>query len=307
MSLQEGSHYMRNHQYTPGSGRRQQAVLPGTSSYGRDDTSHMNPVNAATHRFEEGDFVPPGFFQMVSPELFRIPNSSQDWKYSMRREAQQILPFLCLGPWACLKDRAWMGTQGFTLLLAVRDKRLAQVRLVSGEKAATELGIESDTVDIVDNQELISTLPRAVRRINDHILSHSMTHPGSPPKVFIFCETGNGLSAVVVIAYIMVMLNADLPQAIQAVHAQRFCIETDEESRVMLGSFESILAAKGDVEQTRRASRALSVPLSAPRSTSRKRDMDYRREDETMGDAMNVDEGGSQSEPRQFLGPFQDR
>lgn len=268
----------------------------------------MMPFNATTHRFSEGDFVPLGFFQKVNPQLFNVSGTSQDWKYTMRREAQPILPFLYLGPWACLKNRAWLESDGFSLLLAVRDRRLAQLRLVSGEKAATDLGIQADTVDILDNQELISALPRAVHRINDHLLSHSIANPGSPaPKVFIFCETGNGLSAVVVIAYLMVMFNASLAQAIQAVHAQRFCIETDEEARVMLGSFESILAAKGDVEQTRRASRTLSVPLGAPRSTSRKRDMDYRHEDESMADAMDVDEGRGQTEPRRFLGPFQDR
>lgn len=305
MSLGENSQYTRTHQYAAGAGRPNQAI-PLDTSYHREGPLQMMLFTSSAHRFSEGEFVPPGFFEHVSPRLFELPASAPDWKYSMRRAAQEILPFIYLGPWACIKDRYWLESEGFTLLLAVRDRRLALARLVSGEKAASEMGVESDTVDISNNQELISNLPRAIRRINDHVFAYSRMNPARPPKIFLFCETGNGLSAIVLIAYLMVMFNAELPQAIQAVQTHRFCIETDEEARIMLRSFESILEAKRDVEQTRRAVSASPHSLFAPRSVSRKRDMDYRHEDENMGD--NMDTGGIGGEPfRRPLGPFQDR
>ncbi|KAF9884134.1 hypothetical protein FE257_002255 [Aspergillus nanangensis] len=306
MSHGENSQYTRTHQYSAGSGRALLQSCPGTF-YAREDSLQLEPLKPAEHQFAEGEFVPRGFRENVNPNLFAVPNPARDWTYSNRRQAQMLLPFLYLGPWTCLKDRRWLQEEGFTLLLAVRDRRLAQVRLVSGEKVATEMEIESDTVDIVGNQELISILPRAIRRINNHVFSHSVIGHGKPPKIFIFCETGNGVSAVVIIAYLMVMFNAELPQAIHAVHLQRFCIETDDESRMMLASFGSILAAKRDVEQTQRSARMNCLsPGIAPRATSRKRNIAYCNEMET-GDGMDVDDIGDQNGLRKPLGPFQDR
>ncbi|KAL4895905.1 hypothetical protein BDV59DRAFT_173378 [Aspergillus ambiguus] len=304
MSLREDSQYIRTHQYAAGSGRAHQAVSPEASHH-RDESLQMTPFDPSAHRFPEGEFVPVGFFEQVNSRLFDILDPAQDWRYPMRREAQKILPFLYLGPWACVKDRNWLRLEGLTLLLAVRDRRLALARLVSGEKVASELGIEADTVDISNNQELISILPYAIRRINEHLFTYSMMNPGQSPKIFVFCETGSGLSAVLIIAYLMVMFNADSGQAIQAVHIHRFCIETDEESRILLRSFEAILEAKRDVELTRRATRTCSSLSVAQRATSRKRDMDYRQEDDAMGDSMDMDI--EKDALRRPLSPFQDR
>ncbi|KKK12582.1 hypothetical protein P175DRAFT_0499338 [Aspergillus ochraceoroseus IBT 24754] len=305
MSQNMESQYIRTHQYTPGTGRLQQPTYPDPK-YDGYNNNNIESVGPHTHRFPVGEFISPGFFQNVDPCLFSIPKAELEWKYNMRRDAQRILPFLYLGPWSCLGNRAWLKEEGFGLLFAIRDSRLAQARLVSGQRAATELGIEADSMDISNNQELISSLPNVIRRINDHLAGQNRAGPNSPvKKILLFCETGNGLSALVVISYLMVMLNLDLGHALYLVHSQRFCIDMDDLLKPLLFSFESILAAKRDVESAKKASIG-SSSLAAPTTVlAKKRSFADRAESENMAEgSMDIE---TSTPARKPLAPFRDR
>jgi hypothetical protein len=287
-------------------------------SFYDDDNSLQEVIRPTSHDFQEGEFVCPGFFQMVNPENFVHRVVAPDWDYMMRRQAQAILPFLYLGPVSCLKDKAWLAQEGFTLLLAIRNKRSAQARLVSGEKVGAELGIEADAVDVMDNQELISAFPYAIRRINDHLVSPGPAVDSSAPgkKIFVFCESGNERSATVVIAYLMVMLNLNMAVASHLVQLRRFCICIEEPLRELLASFQSILDAKRDVQKAIQASTSNST-LAIPQATvSRKRSIADRLDEPTTtgGDTvgmdmdmnMNIMDDGS-IDSRKPPAPFQDR
>jgi hypothetical protein len=179
--------------------------------------------------------------------------------------------------------------------------------VVSGQKAAAEVGIQTESFDIVDNQDLIARLPQAIRYINDHVSSPAISTTGAPipRKVLVFCETGNGLSALVMIAYMMVMFNMDLNQALNFLHGQRFCIDLEESVKPLLGAFQEILEAKRDVEAARRAAVANSS-LAAPTMTlSKKRSFADQVEDDAMEDhGMEVEASAVGRKP---LAPFQDR
>ncbi|PLN77624.1 dual specificity protein phosphatase 3 [Aspergillus taichungensis] len=306
MSQQPDSQYVRTHEYTPGS-----APVPQPSfsiEIYEQTVAQMEPISPATHYYQEGEFVPPGFFDNVSREIFVLPRNSNDWQYNMRREFQAVLPYLYLGPWGCLRDRNKLQAEGITLLLGVRDKRLANARLYSGDMAAADLAIEADTIDIKDGQELISELPRIIRRINQHISTPSVARFGPVPdkKVLLFCETGNGLSAFVAIAYLMAMFNLDLAHALQAVHIQRFCIDTDEAMRPLLVSFESILEAKRDVGKATRSNFA-SPSLAPPSTVAKKRSFADRDDVEEVEGGMDLDLEEDSVPDRRPMAPFQDR
>ncbi|KAL4752428.1 hypothetical protein BDW72DRAFT_171249 [Aspergillus terricola var. indicus] len=292
------SQYIRNHQYTK---KIAASYYPDIHYHGLNQPA-LEPIGPGSHQFPEGEFVSPGFFQYIDPSIFTLPRSEVEWTYNMRRTAQRMLPFLYLGPWNALSNKQWLRDEGISLLLGVRDQRLAQSRLFSGQKAAADVGIEADSFDIVDGQDLIARLPQTIRRINDHIYPSVGLAAGAPTakKVLVFCETGNGLSALVVVAYCMVMLNMSLGQAMNFIHSQRFCIDMEDGLRPMLLAFEGLLEAKRDVEKANKAAGA-NLLLTAPAMTlSKKRSFADHEEDDKMGnDSMGLE--------RKPTAPFQDR
>lgn len=305
MSQQPSSHYVQTHQYASGPGRIPRITFNSLPTVDYDAGVQLDTVGSDSHCFPEGEFVPAGFFERVHSDMFKLPPHMNDWKYHMRREAQMILPFLYLGPWACLRDRVWLDREGFTLLLAIRDQRLAHARLISGQRAATELGIETYAVDVANNQELITALPRVIHLINNHISTpaNAQSRNSSRRKVLLFCETGNGPSALVLVAYLMVMFNLEFSQALQTAHLQRFCIDMDEQAKLILSSFESILTAKRDVESSRRMASA-NPGLATMATTNKKR---YFEPPNDMEDSMDMDSHESLFSGRRGTAPFQDR
>lgn len=333
MSQDLQTHYVRTQEYTPGPKYPPGAGMNPALGYfglGQFDDDNDTVVvdnktfSRATHQFADGDFICPGFFNLAHLDGFTRRFKNSQWSYEMRREPQPILPFLSLGPYSCLRDLELLRSQGFTLLLAIRNRQSAQARLVSGDRAAAQLGIRADTIDVLDNQELISAFPRAIRRINDHLAgvddnSHSTLSspvadgPLHKRKVLVFCESGNERSAGVVIAYIMVMLNLDAVRATHAVQQHRFCVSIEDPMKRILAAFESILMAKRDVESAKHANiqggaTTLAPPPASP-VLAKKRSFADRQDNEIdmVDEKMEIDGEGHSSMDRMPCAPFQDR
>ncbi|KAI1837338.1 hypothetical protein DTO006G1_2816 [Penicillium roqueforti] len=325
MSQDEQSLYVRTQEYaaTP---RYPTVTRPiGHGFYGGpdmidDDTVIVDQkiLDRESHEFAEGDFVCPGFFNLVDLGGFTRRFNPSQWKYDMRRQAQSILPFLSLGPSSCLRDPEYIRNQEFTLILAIRNRYSAHARLVSGEKAAAMVGIMADTIDVLDNQELISAFPRAIRRINDHLAGVDVgpngTGSASYPKrkVLVFCESGNERSAAVVIAYIMAMLNVLSVEATHMIQARRFCVSIEENMKYILATFETILAAKRDVERAKKmtvhGAASLAPPSLSPTLTKKRSFHDQRDDDIAMDEGeMDMDEDEDAFYDRKPNAPFQDR
>jgi serine/threonine/tyrosine-interacting protein len=180
----------------------------------------------------------------------------EDWKYESRRQIQRVLPFLYLGPFIALKNYEFLRNEGITLLLVIRDTMIATARILSGNKAAKELGIEALAVDVSGNQQLIAAFPRAIKTINDHLISKYESKPvdGEPlgpnsrmitrGKVLVFCESGNERSATVIAAYIMAMYNVDMVTAVQYLQSARFCVAIDDALKHLLLTHQEILEAQ---------------------------------------------------------------
>ena len=171
-----------------------------------------------------------------------------NWYYELRRQAQQVLPHLFLGPSQAARDRSFLQRAGITKVMAIRDSRLAEARLLAVEHVARELGIESECIDVADSSALLRALPAAVQSINQHMLAMPTDADGvSMGKVLVFCETGNVRSPTVVAAYLMSMYGTELPDTLRLVHKARFCISLDEDYKHMLLSFSELLNARRDV------------------------------------------------------------
>ena len=214
-----------------------------------------------TMNIDSSGFANTEFLKTVTYGDLVTRNIMIEWKYEQRRQAQQILPFLYLGPMSAAKDKEFLQREKITLVLAVRNTMSAQANLL-GSKAARELGIDSQSIDVAGNQELIAAYPKGIEIINSHLSSMykvSQSRPqnlpngastsikSTPGKVLVFCESGNERSATLVTAYIMAMFSTDLLKAIQIVQAQRFAVAFDDSLRNLLLSYEFILQAKRDV------------------------------------------------------------
>ncbi|KAI1397559.1 phosphatases II [Hypoxylon fuscum] len=193
---------------------------------------------------------------------------ASSWSYSSRRTAQPILDFVYLGPLNLARDKEWLRANGITLLLAARQEKQANIQLMTTNKVAQELGIQSAYVDVIDNHELAHTFPSAVRTINNHMLSIYRGQRLSDPdlevgdgemvipnqsfrrgKVLVFCETGNDRSAGIVVAYLMAVFGLTMVEACQFVVMKRFCVGINDELKFLLRAYEDLLYAQRTVHR----------------------------------------------------------
>ncbi|CZT20083.1 uncharacterized protein RCC_05940 [Ramularia collo-cygni] len=230
-------------------------------------------------------------------------NAPLEWTYERRREAQTVLPFLCLGPMTAAKDEAWLKKEGITMLLGVRQKHLTfQSRLMDSALAlADRLGIERHTIELANNQDLIHSFSHNNQLINLHLArNYAATGNTSLGKVLVFCESGNERSAGVVAAYLMeTHANVDHIKAMQLVQAQRFCVNFDDSMKRLLEGYWDILQARRSV-----ADEATAAP-PRPEFNRAKRGLERDDDgDELMG-AEEMDDVARFGERKAFA-PFRD-
>lgn len=239
------------------------------------------------------------------------------WTYDGRRQAQQILPFLLLGPATVAKDPEVIHKEGVTFMLAVRDARMAKKmpRLNDPARFSSAEGLETATFDLSNAYDLVTNLRPVVKVLNDHLERSATQCPISAVsdirgKVLVFCESGNERSAVVVIAYIMIVYGLNAITAIQAVQSQRFCINTDEDMKNMLLNFEEILKAEREVAMSKAHDLQLLGALNTSNrhvpklNSSTKRNIDRAYEDDT--EMEDVEEWEAAGTTRVGVAPYKD-
>nr|OQO21955.1 hypothetical protein B0A51_12275 [Rachicladosporium sp. CCFEE 5018] len=183
------------------------------------------PLNSQTH--------PP-------PQI--TSNAVLDWSYERRREAQAILPNLYLGPMTVAKNEAWLQAAGITMVLGIRQKApgLAGKLMDSAMAKIRALGIEAETLDLLNNTELIKRFPECTSKINGHLIAQQ-----GQGKVFLFCESGNERAAGVAAAYLMEgWEGVDYIRAMQVVQAQRFCVNFDDGMKRLLQGYWDVVCAR---------------------------------------------------------------
>lgn len=100
-------------------------------------------------------------------------NSISSWDFSMRRQAQQIIPTIYLGPLAAAKDRAFLRKEGITMLMAVRSTQMTMYSsMLNLKNVAAEESIVSVAIDIDGAQSPLPMFESAIVAINDHLLDY---------------------------------------------------------------------------------------------------------------------------------------
>lgn len=232
-------------------------------------------------------------------------NAALDWTYEQRRSAQAILPHLHLGPMTVVKDEAWLRARRITLVLGVR-QRGRPIMDAALARARETLGLETATVDLASNQELVRAFPALVRAMADHVVrAHRAT--GALGNLLVFCESGNDRSAALVAAYLMhTHHDVDYIKAMQLCQAQRFCVTFDEPLKRCLQSYwdivcaERVVAAGGNGRAREAGDDASAPPAVSSRS---KRGLDKDEDEQTAG----MDEDDMERFNGRAFAPFIDR
>lgn len=235
------------------------------------------------------------------------------WNYEQRRDAQPILDYISIGPVSIVRNHDWVRQHNVTMVVVVRDARMAATRLLSVDKASEACAFEYYYVNVESWFRLIHDLPEIIHNLNSHMLRvHNTPLPhGSPPdapprvgNILVTCDTGNDRSAAIVAAYIMAMFSTTMFKAVQFISIQRFCCTFDEEIKRMLQTWEDILRAKAFVSA--HADNATTQATSQIRNSK-------RGVDDMMAVDCDMDDGGVRldSDVDRFVGretfvPFMD-
>ncbi|KAF5361043.1 hypothetical protein D9756_004856 [Leucocoprinus leucothites] len=188
-----------------------------------------------------------------------------EWKYEMRRECQEILPGLLLGPFAASKSLETLNALGVTHIVCIRDAKEAfSVRPRYPDH------FKYMVLDVEDNEEqnLIRLFPGAKKFIDDAISDKG--------RVLVHCNGGISLSPAFVVMFVMQHYQLSWEDALHMVQNRRYCISPNGGFLTQIKEYEAIYKA------------SLAVQLFPPvqRSISRRKreeeeddDMEIRDED----------------------------
>ncbi|NXU61283.1 STYX protein, partial [Horornis vulcanius] len=197
-----------------------------------------------------------------------------DWTYPMRREMQEILPGLFLGPYSsAMKSKLpILQKHGITHVICIRQNIEANFIKPNFQQLFRYL-----VLDIADNpvENIIRFFPMFIQTWL--ILRGFFSFSG---KVLVHGNAGISRSAALVIAYIMETFGVKYRDAFTYVQERRFCINPNAGFVHQLQEYEAIYLAKLTIQMMSplQLERSLSVPPGSTGSLKR-----MHEEDEDLG------------------------
>ncbi|GES94113.1 phosphatases II [Rhizophagus clarus] len=159
-----------------------------------------------------------------------------DWKYEMRRQMQEILPGLFLGPYSCSKDLELLQQNAITHIVSIRDSSEKKILRPRFPEHFQYFEIE---VSDSPNERLIPHFPQAKAFIDNALYNGG--------RVFVHCNGGISRSPAFVVAYVMETVKMDYQQAYSYVQNRRFCMNPNEGFKVQLKEYEPIYSARDSI------------------------------------------------------------
>ncbi|KAI9568391.1 phosphotyrosine protein [Boletus coccyginus] len=161
--------------------------------------------------------------------------SDVEWR-QMRRECQEILPGLLLGPFQASKSLETLKSLGVTHIVCIRDQKEAfsvRPRFPDHFKYLV--------LDVEDNEEqnVIRLFPEA-----DHFIQQALAQGG---KVLVHCNGGISLSPAFVVMFVMRHCQLSWEDALHLVQNRRYCISPNGGFLTQIKEYESIYKAKAAV------------------------------------------------------------
>lgn len=193
-----------------------------------------------------------------------------DWVYKKRREMQEILPGVYLGPYAAAMKSKLQSLQadGITHIVCIRQDVEAHLIKPNFPDHFNYLVLEvADSM----TENIIRHFPK-VKEFIDGCLEHG-------GRVLVHGNAGMSRSAALVIAYVMETYGINYRDALKHVQQRRFCISPNESFANQLTEYEPILKARLQVSHQQQQL------LQAVTTGSKRRidDVDSEMEDESNG------------------------
>ncbi|KAG8742181.1 hypothetical protein FRC10_001937 [Ceratobasidium sp. 414] len=193
------------------------------------------------------------------------PNKIQDveWRYEMRRDCQEIIPGLLLGPFQTSKSLDRLTELNVTHIVCIRDvKEAFSVRPRFPDR------FQYLVLDVEDNEEqnLIRLFPSAKAFIDNAIAGGG--------RVLVHCNGGISLSPSFVIMYVMERFQLVWDEALQMVQNRRYCISPNNGFITQIKEYESIYKAQKAIQLA-----PTGIQGSRPAQARRKRDEDDDEEE----------------------------
>ncbi|KAI9310128.1 protein-tyrosine phosphatase-like protein [Dichotomocladium elegans] len=136
----------------------------------------------------------------------------------MRREMQEIVPGLFLGPFSTCRNVDELKAAGITHILCFLDEN--EYRIFKTDHLAQNFIFKPVQISDTAVQNLIPIFPQCTQFIKNAIEQNG--------KVLVCCNTGMSRSPSFVIAYTMEMYNMNATQAYQYVQSKRLCINPND-------------------------------------------------------------------------------
>ncbi|KAK4052188.1 hypothetical protein OIV83_002483 [Microbotryomycetes sp. JL201] len=178
----------------------------------------------------------------------RHPNKFE-WKYEMRREAQETLSGLYVGGFQPSWNFQTLQALGITHILCIAEEREAHLFRARFPDSFT---YRIEAIRDADDQNLIRIFPESHAFI-DSVLQNN-------GRVLVHCGDGISRSPAIVVSYIMCKTGLSLDEAFQFVQSRRFCIAPRVEFQHQIEAYYPIFQARQAVSanlavQTASASR----------------------------------------------------
>ncbi|XP_076441878.1 serine/threonine/tyrosine-interacting protein A-like [Babylonia areolata] len=147
--------------------------------------------------------------------LYKMPEEEIPWEYNKRREMQEIIPGLFLGPYsaACKSELGSLTSAGITHIVCVRQRMLTSLVKPNFPEVFTYL-----VLDIEDNE--VQNIMQYFPKVNDFIL----TCLKAGGKCLVHGTTGCSRSATLVQAFIMRHFDRSCSDVSEYIQKRRFCI-----------------------------------------------------------------------------------
>ncbi|CAL1149406.1 unnamed protein product [Cladocopium goreaui] len=152
-----------------------------------------------------------------------------DWVYTKKREAQEIIPGLWLGPFGAARDQEFLKRVHITDALVVRAPE--EARIICPKYPDF---IHYEVLECRDNpfENIIRFFPN-VKQLLDGVLARG-------GRILVHGNAGMSRSAALVVAYVMEKFNLPSDQAHTYVLTRRHCISINEGFRNQIREYEML-------------------------------------------------------------------
>ncbi|KXS13188.1 phosphatases II, partial [Gonapodya prolifera JEL478] len=203
-----------------------------------------------------------------------------EWRYEMRREMQEIVPGLFLGPHTASKQRDALRSHGITHIVVVRDN--TEKHIVKPQFPGEFVYLEINASD----HPLENLIPHFHQ--STAFIESALAQGG---RVLVHCNGGISRSPAVVVGYLMENRKMDFRVAYELVQNKRFCVNPNEGFKTQLKEYEPIYTAREAIRQLN------YTPAEMAEHSARRRRAPEEFDDDMEEDLQNMGSRRQRGEP----------